>query len=92
MKNTEQYAGEEVVQMYIRDKVASAAQPVKELKGFQKVCLEPAEHKEITFILTNETLSFYRADMSWGSEPRDLMIFIGGNSRDRQTTEFQLNN
>jgi beta-glucosidase len=88
--NTGDRQGEEVVQLYLHDKVASVAPPVKQLKGFNKIHLEPGESKEVTFTITNDDLKFYRKDMSYGSEPGEFMIFIGGNSRDTQTSEFQL--
>lgn len=90
VSNTGDYTGEEVVQLYLRDKVASVAPPVRELKGFQKIQLEPGESKEVTFTITNEDLKFYQKDMSYGSEPGEFMVFVGGNSRDTQSAEFVL--
>ncbi|MDX1641666.1 MAG: glycoside hydrolase family 3 C-terminal domain-containing protein, partial [Balneolaceae bacterium] len=88
--NTGDYEGEEVVQLYLHDKVASVAPPVRELKGFEKINLRPGESTEVTFTITNEDLKFYRKDMSYGSEPGEFRIFIGGNSRDTQSAEFVL--
>lgn len=88
--NTGDRSGEEVVQFYLHDKVASVAPPVKQLKGFSKIHLESGETKEVTFTITNTDLEFYRKDMSYGSEPGEFMIFIGGNSRNTQTAEFKL--
>ncbi len=90
VKNTGKYEGEEVVQLYLRDKVASVSRPVRQLKGFQKVNLKPGESKEVAFDITNKELSFYRADMSYGSEPGEFMVFIGGSSSDTQSSEFVL--
>jgi beta-glucosidase len=90
VSNTGGYEGEEVVQLYIHDKVASVARPVRELKGFQKINLLPGESKEVVFTITNDELAFFRADMSYGSEPGEFTVFIGGNSRDTQTAEFNL--
>lgn len=90
VSNTGNYAGEEVVQFYLHDKVASVAPRVRELKGFKKIQLEPGESKEVTFTIKNEDLKFYRKDMSYASEPGEFMIFVGGNSRDTQTAEFVL--
>ncbi|MFU8860143.1 MAG: glycoside hydrolase family 3 N-terminal domain-containing protein [Cyclonatronaceae bacterium] len=90
VSNTGQYEGEEVVQLYIHDKVASVARPVRELRGFQKINLMPGESKEVSFRITNEELKFYRADMSYGSEPGEFTVYIGGNSRDTQPAEFIL--
>jgi beta-glucosidase len=75
-------AGEEVVQLYVRDLVGSVTRPVKELKGFQKIMLQPGESKTITFTLASNDLAFYRRDMTWGTEPGKFMIYVGTNSRD----------
>ena len=90
VKNTGSVAGEEVVQWYVRDWVGSVTRPVKELKGFEKISLKPGESKTITFKVTEETLSFYRQDMSWGVEPGKFSIMVGTNSRDVKEREFQL--
>jgi len=90
--NTGKVSGEEVVQLYLRDRVGSVTRPVKELKGFQKISLEPGETKQIEFKLTNADLSFYRRDMSFGSEPGMFDVFVGGNSRDTKTISFELTN
>lgn len=90
VSNTGDYEGKEVVQLYLHDKVASVAPPVRELKGFQKISLEPGESKEVTFTITNEDLKFYRKDMTYGSEPGEFTILVGGNSRDTQSAEFVL--
>lgn len=90
VSNTGDYAGEEVVQMYIQDKVGSVTRPVKELKGFEKIYLEPGETKDVSFTITNDHLEFYRKDMSFGSEAGDFVLFIGGNSSDVQSKEFSL--
>ncbi|TNE71065.1 glycosyl hydrolase [bacterium] len=91
LTNAGKMDGEEVVQLYIKDKVASASRAVRELKDFQKVFLKAGESRELTFTIDNEDLSFYRADMSWGSEPGEFVVFIGGNSRDTKSAEFVLN-
>ena len=88
--NTGKYAGEEVVQLYICDKVGSVTRPVKELKGFQKISLQPGESKNVEFKITNNDLSFYRKDMSFGSEPGAFVVFVGGNSREGKKGEFVL--
>ncbi len=82
--------GEEVVQLYIRDIVGSVTRPVKELKGFQKISLKPGESKKISFTIDKETLSFYRGDLSWGTEPGKFEVFIGGNSVDVKKQTFEL--
>lgn len=88
--NTGKLAGEEVVQFYIRDLVGSVTRPVKQLKGFEKISLAPGESREVTFEITNDMLSFYRQDMSFGSEPGDFLVFIGGSSATEANVHFTL--
>jgi beta-glucosidase len=90
VKNTGKFAGEEVVQLYIRDLVGSVTRPVKELKGFEKINLKPGESRKVSFKLTVSDLSFYKKDMTFGTEPGKFVIFIGGNSRDTKQAEFIL--
>ena len=90
VKNIGTRPGDEVVQLYIRDWVGSVARPVKELKGFEKISLAAGESKEVKFTLAPKDLSFYRADMSWGSEPGKFSVFVGGNSRDTKEVTFEL--
>jgi beta-glucosidase len=90
LKNTGEVDGAEVVQLYIRDLVGSVTRPVKELKGFQKVFLKAGESKKVTFQITNKLLSFYRHDLSFGSEPGEFQLFVGGNSRDVKQSGFIL--
>jgi beta-glucosidase len=82
--------GEEVVQCYVRDLVGSVTRPVKELKGFEKISLKAGESKTVTFEITPDMLAFHRLDMTYGTEPGDYQLFIGGNSRDTKTTNFKL--
>lgn len=82
LKNTGKYDGAEVVQLYIRDLVASITRPVKELKGFQKVHLKAGESKTITFEITPEDLKFYNNEIDFDWEPGEFEIMVGGNSRD----------
>jgi len=88
--NTGNIAGEEVVQCYIRDLVGSVTRPVKELKGFEKITLKSGESKNITFTIAPEMLAFHRLDMTYGTEPGDFKLFIGGNSRDVKEVKFSL--
>ena len=89
--NTGKYAGEEVVQLYLKDKVASIVRPVKELKDFQKIKLEAGESKTITFTIDNEKLSFYHGDLSFNSEPGEFDLMIGSSSEDiRLKSTFEL--
>jgi len=88
--NSGKYDGEEVVQLYIKDKVASVSRAVRELKAFEKIMLKKGEAKKVSFQITKEQLSFYRADMSYGTELGEFVVFIGGNSRDTQSATFLL--
>ncbi|WP_460614321.1 beta-glucosidase BglX [Hymenobacter seoulensis] len=90
LKNTGNYDGEEVAQLYIRDMVGSISRPVKELKGFQKVMLKRGESRTLTFRLTPEDLKFYNTDLKFVAEPGDFHVFVGGNSRDVQMASFKL--
>lgn len=90
VKNTGSRAGEEVVQLYVRDWVGSVTRPVKELKGFRKISLKPGETQTVSFTLTSDDLVFHRADMSLGAEPGKFTVFVGGNSRDVQASTFTL--
>lgn len=82
--------GEEIVQLYIGDNVASVTRPVKELKGFEKVFIEAGKSKHVKFKITKEELSFFRKDMSWGPENGEYKVMIGPNSRDVYTVSFIL--
>ena len=80
IQNTGNRAGKEVVQLYIRDRVASISRPVRELKGFQKVSLEPGERKIVNFTLTASELGFYNGDGQFLVESGVFDIFVGGSS------------
>jgi beta-glucosidase len=88
--NTGGYDGEEVVQLYIRDVVASITRPVKELKGFQKIFLKAGESKEVRFTLSEEDLKFYNYDLDFVAEPGEFIVFIGGNSDEVTEARFKL--
>lgn len=88
--NTGKLAGEEVVQMYTRDLVGSITRPVKELKGFQKIWLQPGESKAVTFTITEEMLKFYNADLKFVAEPGTFKLFVGPNVKDVKTADFTL--
>ncbi|WP_246001686.1 glycoside hydrolase family 3 N-terminal domain-containing protein [Mucilaginibacter gracilis] len=80
LTNTGDYAGEEIAQLYIRDRVASVARPIKELKGFIKKKLERGESETLTFAITKESLSFYNSQLNWVVEPGEFDIMIGSAS------------
>lgn len=90
VKNKGQYNGEEVVQLYIQDLVASQTRPVKELKGFQKVWIEKGKSKTVEFEISEEDLKFYNQKLDFISEPGKFKVYIGTNSRDVQEAEFEL--
>ncbi|MFK8060841.1 MAG: beta-glucosidase BglX [Polaribacter sp.] len=80
VKNTGNVNGEEVVQLYIRDLVASIIRPVNELKGFQKVYIKAGKTKKISFTIDKEILQFYTINKKWEVESGDFLLFVGGNS------------
>ena len=80
--NTGKYAGEDVVQLYIQDPVASISRPVKELKNFSKIMLQPGESKEVSINVTTTDLKFYNSDLKFDWEPGEFIIYVGPNSRD----------
>jgi beta-glucosidase len=90
MTNIGKKTGEEVVQMYIRDKVSSVTRPVKELKGFTRVSLKPGETKTITFKIVPEQLAFHNISMKYVVEPGEFEIMIGNSSRDEDLSKIVL--
>lgn len=88
--NSGNYDGEEVVQLYLWDKVASVTQPVKKLRAFQKVMLRKGETREIVFNLGVEDLKFYNSDLQRVYEPGEFTVMVGGNSRDVKRADFTL--
>jgi beta-glucosidase len=82
IKNTGKYDGAEVVQLYVKDIIASVAQPVLALKGFQKVFLKQGESKQISFEITPQELKILNAQNQWVVEPGDFRIMIGSSSKD----------
>ena len=82
VKNTGNRDADEIVQLYICDKVASISRPIKELKGFERIHLLAGESKEVSFKITPEMLKFYNAELKHIIEPGDFEIMIGANSRD----------
>ena len=88
--NTGAFPGGEVVQLYIRDLVGSTTRPVKELKGFERIYLQPGQTRTVTFKIAPEMLKFYNYDLQYVVEPGDFSIMIGPNSRDVQTASIRL--
>lgn len=88
VSNTGKYAGEEVVQLYITDPVASVTRAVKDLKGFQKIKLQPGESKEVSFTIGTEQLSFFNSDLKKVWEPGKFIIHIGTSSSNVKSAEL----
>lgn len=80
--NTGARVGDEVAQLYIRDKVSSVTRPVKELKGFGRITLAPGQTETVVFDITPEHLAFYDIDMNYVVEPGEFEIMTGNSSRD----------
>ena len=90
LKNTGMRMGKETIQLYIRDNVGSVTRPVKELKAFQQVNLQPDEEKIISFQLSANDLGFFNENREWIIEPGDFTVYVGGNSRDVLEVNFRL--
>ncbi len=89
--NTGKVTGEEVVQLYLRDKVGSVVRPILELKDFQKIKLEIGETKTIHFLIDNTKLSFYNDKLQFKPELGDFDLMIGSSSADiRLKDSFEL--
>ncbi len=84
--NTGDVAGDEIIQLYIRDKVSTVTRNVKDLKGFKRVSLEPGESKVVTLPITKESLWFYNLDMDRVVEPGEFDIMVGNSSQNVKTT------
>ena len=82
VSNTGSVMGTEIVQLYIAQPVASIARPVKELKGYQKIQLQPGESRRVTFTITTDELKFYNSDLKYDWEPGEFIIQVGTNSSD----------
>lgn len=91
LTNSGKYAGEEVVQLYISDPVASISRSVKDLKGFQKLMLQPGESKEISFTVTTEELTFFNSELKRIWEPGKFLIHIGTSSSHVKSAEVEWN-
>ena len=90
VKNTGDAAGTEVAELYIRKMVASVTRPVEELKGFERVFLNPGESKSINFTLKPEMLEYYGVDMKKIIEPGLIKVMVGGSSDDVISTSFEI--
>ena len=90
VENMGRRAGDEVVQLYIRDPVASMARPVKELKGFQRVSLQPGAKKRVEFVLASEQLGFWNPELRYVVEPGEFRVMVGANSVDVLDAKFEV--
>lgn len=90
VENTGRRAGDEVVQLYIRDVVATMTRPVKELKGFQRVTLQPGEKRRVEFVLGPEQLGFWNREMRYVVEPGEFRVMVGANSVDVIEAKFDV--
>ncbi|MCC6410966.1 MAG: fibronectin type III-like domain-contianing protein, partial [Saprospiraceae bacterium] len=89
--NTGKVAGEEVVQLYVRDLAADVARPVKELKGFEKIKLAAGERKTVTFRLNpGVDLAYWNQDLKFKADPGKFNVFVGGSSDKVKETSFEL--
>lgn len=90
VSNTGLFDGEEVVQLYVRDLIASITRPLKELKGFQKINIAKGETKKVTFTLTKTDLAFYNSNLEFKAENGEFEVFVGTNSQDCLLAKFFL--
>ena len=90
VRNSGNRDGEEIVQLYIRDRVGSLSRPLKELKGFERVPLKAGESRQIEFHLTSGDLAFWTRSMTFEAEPGDFKVFVGGSSADVLESSFTL--
>jgi beta-glucosidase len=82
IRNAGERAGEEVVQLYIHDVVGTVSTPVKQLRGFRRLSLQPGETKTVDFTLGPEDLSLLNRDMHWVVEPGEFEVMVGSSSED----------
>jgi beta-glucosidase len=82
VRNSGRRAGDEVIQLYVRDLVASVARPVIQLEGFQRVHLAPGEERELSFTLGRDQLRMLDAGMRWIVEPGTFRVLVGASSKD----------
>jgi beta-glucosidase len=82
--------GSEIVQLYVQDLVGTSTRPLKELKRFSKISLKAGESKQICFTINKEDLMYYNANMERVLEPGKFKLFIGKNSNEVETAEFEI--
>jgi beta-glucosidase len=89
VKNVGKVVGKEVVQLYIRDLIGSITRPVKELKGFELIELEPNQSKKVVFTINEKTIEFFTANKKWEAEYGDFKVFVGTNSAESVEGKFE---
>jgi len=92
VKNNSKVDGKEVVQLYIRDLVASVTRPVRELKGFELTEIKAGQTKTISFEIDEKTIEFYSANKKWEAEAGDFKVFVGGDSMTKMEASFNFSN
>jgi len=90
LSNTGNYDGEETVQLYLGDPVASVAQPMKKLRDFQKVFLKKGESRDVSFTIDIEKLKYYNSELKWIADPGDFKLYIGTSSDEVKKADFRL--
>ena len=90
VENVGPRAGDEIVQLYIRDVAASMIRPIKELKGFHRITLQPTEKKHVEFVLDADRLGFWNREMRFVVEPGEFKVMVGPNSEDLIETTFEV--
>jgi beta-glucosidase len=92
VKNTGKYDAKEVVQLYVRDLVASLARPVRELKGFQKIELKVGESKTVKFEIKPSELGFWNLENNYVTEPGEFRVWISKDSQSGEPVSFNFRN
>jgi beta-glucosidase len=82
--------GVETVQLYLKDTYASVIRPLRSLKGFEQITLQPGETKKVTFTLTNNELGFYDNQGNWLVEQGTFDVFVGTDSTTKNTSTFEI--
>src|SRR5580658_317148 len=90
LTNTGKYAGRETAELYVRDLVGSVVRPIKELKGFTQVFLQPGESRKLTFTISADDLRFYNDKLEYIYEPGEFRLYVGGSSGDVKEAKFVL--
>jgi beta-glucosidase len=88
--NAGERAGDEIVQLYIRDQVSSVTRPIKALKGFRRISLQAGETKTVEFLITPDQLAFLNQEMEWQVEPGLFSVMVGGNSEELDTVTLEV--